>query len=224
MHAFLLSGGTREARLELIERRLKSWQVGKFDRLNLAPEVTSIGIRQVREMIGQLNLKPATSPYLVAIIHQAESLTLEAQQALLKTLEEPPAQARLILETDNPATLLPTIVSRCQTISLSASGGEKPISADTVANTDTLLSLLETPKIGERLKIIDQITTKREVTLRWVEEITMILQKELSASKSKFNLTTQQTAKILRLLLEARQQLLSNVNPKLILDNVFSQI
>lgn len=73
----------------------------------------SIGINDIRELKLFLNTKPLKSPHKTIVIHPADKLTLEAQNALLKTLEEPPAYVQLILVTQIPQKLLPTITSRC---------------------------------------------------------------------------------------------------------------
>ena len=59
----------------------------------------------------------------VVLLHPAEAMNLQAASALLKTLEEPPGQARLLLSTADEARLLPTVRSRCQRIRLAAPGG-----------------------------------------------------------------------------------------------------
>jgi len=64
----------------------------------------------------ELSMTPQASDRRVVIINDAHRMTTEAANALLKTLEEPPAQALLLLITDSPETLLPTIRSRCQQI------------------------------------------------------------------------------------------------------------
>jgi len=68
----------------------------------------------VHRMRLRLALQPVRASRKVGIIDQAELLSLEAQDALLKTLEEPPGTATLILLTINPDALVPTILSRCQ--------------------------------------------------------------------------------------------------------------
>lgn len=75
-----------------------------------------ISIEELRNLLYDLNLKPLFSPYKICIIKEASRLTLEAQNAFLKTLEEPPLHSILILTTSYPQELLPTIISRCQQI------------------------------------------------------------------------------------------------------------
>ena len=72
-----------------------------------------IGIDQIRELQHKLNLKPFEGAFRVTIFEDAERMTEEASNALLKTLEEPPSQSLLILLSSQEAQLLPTIKSRC---------------------------------------------------------------------------------------------------------------
>ena len=72
------------------------------------------GIEEVRELRERIRLAPAEGRYKVYIIDEAHMLTPEAANALLKTLEEPPPHAVLVLVTTEPHRLPPTILSRCQ--------------------------------------------------------------------------------------------------------------
>ena len=77
----------------------------------------SIGIEDIREqLISDVSIKPYTGPYKIYIVDEAEKMTVQAQNALLKTIEEPPAYAVILLLVNNGSTLLPTIVSRCVTL------------------------------------------------------------------------------------------------------------
>ncbi|MBM4243307.1 MAG: DNA polymerase III subunit delta' [Deltaproteobacteria bacterium] len=73
-----------------------------------------LSIEQIRRVCGSLALRPVRGSAKVGIVDQAERLTAEAQNALLKTLEEPRGRATLVLVTSNLDGLLPTIRSRCQ--------------------------------------------------------------------------------------------------------------
>ncbi len=77
-----------------------------------------IGIDQIRKLIGEIQLKPYKGNRKVYIICDADKMNRDSQNALLKTLEEPPLYATLILLTSKGESLLPTIISRCQTIKL----------------------------------------------------------------------------------------------------------
>ncbi|MGM0370042.1 MAG: DNA polymerase III subunit delta' [Bacillota bacterium] len=80
------------------------------------PDETSIKIDQIRELQQEIMYKPYESDKKIYIIHQAEDMTLSAANCLLKTLEEPPSYAIIILLTNNLNKLLSTTVSRCQLI------------------------------------------------------------------------------------------------------------
>ena len=77
-----------------------------------------IRIQQIRELQKSINLKPYQSRYRVLIFLRFQQANVEACNALLKTLEEAPSYAVLILTADNPEQLLPTIVSRCEVLRL----------------------------------------------------------------------------------------------------------
>lgn len=79
----------------------------------------SIGVDDIRLQINNdIAIKPYSSPYKIYIMNEAEKMTVQAQNALLKTLEEPPAYAVILLLTTNVNTLLPTILSRCVVLNM----------------------------------------------------------------------------------------------------------
>lgn len=79
----------------------------------------SIGVEDIREQVnGDIAVKPYAGPYKIYIIDEADKMTVQAQNALLKTIEEPPAYAVIFLLTENADVLLPTILSRCVMLKL----------------------------------------------------------------------------------------------------------
>ena len=79
----------------------------------------SIGVEDIRgQLCGDIQIKPYSSPYKIYIVDEAEKMTVQAQNALLKTIEEPPAYAIIMLLTANEGMLLPTIKSRCVTLTM----------------------------------------------------------------------------------------------------------
>jgi len=74
----------------------------------------SIAIEEVRKIKNFISFRPHNAAYKFVIIDDADSMTIEAQNALLKILEEPSASSILILITAYPEALLPTVFSRCQ--------------------------------------------------------------------------------------------------------------
>lgn len=77
-------------------------------------EKSTIGVDDIRLQINSdIGVKPYASPYKIYIVDEAEKMTEQAQNALLKTIEEPPEYAVIILLTNNVNAFLPTILSRC---------------------------------------------------------------------------------------------------------------
>lgn len=81
----------------------------------------TIGVDDIRTQINQdIGIKPYSSRYKVYIVDGAEKMNQQAQNALLKTIEEPPAYAVILLLTTNADSFLQTILSRCITLNLKA--------------------------------------------------------------------------------------------------------
>ncbi len=78
------------------------------------PDKRDISIEQLRGMQRDLSLRPYEAPRKACIIDPAERMSVGAANSLLKTLEEPPGNALIILLTENAGLLLPTVRSRCQ--------------------------------------------------------------------------------------------------------------
>ena len=87
----------------------------------------TISVDDIRAQINNdVAIKPYSSPYKVYIMNEAEKMTVQAQNAILKTLEEPPEYAVILLLTTNVNSLLPTILSRCVVLNM------KPVADDLV--------------------------------------------------------------------------------------------
>ncbi|HNT30241.1 MAG TPA: DNA polymerase III subunit delta' [bacterium] len=95
---------------------LQMQRSGHPDCLTLSPQEESevIKITQVREAIAFCATRPYGGSHKVVLVRDADALTPEAQNAFLKTLEEPPAYVVIVLIVTHPERLLETITSRCQ--------------------------------------------------------------------------------------------------------------
>lgn len=86
----------------------------------------TISVDDIRTQINNdIVIKPYSSRYKIYIVDDAEKMNEQAQNALLKTIEEPPAYAIVILLTTNAAAFLPTILSRCVTLNIKVVPDEK---------------------------------------------------------------------------------------------------
>ncbi len=83
-----------------------------------ADESGTLKVEQVRELQKQLSLSPREAHFRLALLLRFHQASAGASNALLKTLEEPPPRAKLLLTADSAESLLPTIVSRCEVLSL----------------------------------------------------------------------------------------------------------
>lgn len=97
------------------------------DMIYITHEKASIGVDDIRTQLnGDIMIKPYQSDRKVYIIDEAEKMTEGAQNALLKTIEEPPSYAVILLLVNNITALLPTILSRCVQLNL------RPVAKDTI--------------------------------------------------------------------------------------------
>ena len=89
------------------------------DIIRVTHEKVSIGVDDIRIQVNaDIQVKPYSSAYKIYIIDDADKLTEQAQNALLKTIEEPPEYAVILLLTSSISVILPTILSRCVTLNL----------------------------------------------------------------------------------------------------------
>lgn len=86
------------------------------DIISIKPEGVFIKINQVRDISRQLKFAPLEGGWRIVIINDAQAMNLEASNAILKILEEPPKRTIFILTATQTTDLLPTIVSRCQQV------------------------------------------------------------------------------------------------------------
>lgn len=92
-------------------------------------EKSGIGVDEIREQINDdIDIKPYSSKYKIYIVDDSEKMTVQAQNALLKTIEEPPEYAIIILLTTNAEMFLPTILSRCVLLNI------RPVKEETIKN------------------------------------------------------------------------------------------
>ena len=125
------------------------------------PEMKSrqISVEQVRELIHTVNLKPTEAAWKVATIVAADRLTVQATNAFLKTLEEPPARSILILLSAEPQQLLDTVISRCLRLSF---GGGRKFAPEHIAWLGEFTALIAAPKAGllARYRVLGQVLAR----------------------------------------------------------------
>ena len=119
-HAYIINGEYGSGRQTIASALAKTIQCqSKTDDKYITHDKTSISVNDIREQLNNdISIKPYSSEYKIYIIPDANKMTEQAQNALLKTIEEPPVYAIIILLTENCDSLLPTIRSRCVTLTM----------------------------------------------------------------------------------------------------------
>lgn len=159
------------------------------------------GVEQVRDLIDKVNYLPLKGKYKVYIIDEVHMMTTNAFNALLKTLEEPPAHVIFILATTEPHNIIPTILSRCQRYDFTkVSDGDIEERMMTILEKEgvqydkeavrAIISLAD-GGMRDALSILDQILAYSNNTLS-VEDVYSIF--GLLSTKEKVNLIKDITA------------------------------
>ena len=213
-HAYLLQGAPHGAALRFAEKLLNLIydnhpQVATHAHPDLAwiePQSKSrqILIDQIRDdLIQPFSQTAFSGGWKVGVILCADRMNTQAANALLKTLEEPPPKSLLLLITDEPQSLLPTISSRCQRIALTAEDDE--VSKHW---KDPLLSILSElpPDNAPAASLLTGrlVGLLNELKKEFVEEESERLPEDLPAKEAKALLDGRSTAR----LIEARAEIL----------------
>jgi len=122
-------------------------------------ETGSIKIEQVREVIDRAAYRPFEGKRRVVIIDEADALVAAAQNALLKTLEEPPSSSMFVLVTARPDVLLPTVRSRCIRLWFAAGAAETPYLESREVAQAVLTQAASTPDPRRRIEVTKELLT-----------------------------------------------------------------
>lgn len=185
MTSFIIIAKDKKKREAYLADFYKNQEVDIFDITTLNLEATlkniqSIGIEDIKKMQEKIFLKPIKSKNKAIVIDDAEALTIEAQNALLKILEEPPAHTLIILSVNTKEALLPTIISRCQITQLEEEGIK--LSANEISEFQTFLEDLKKLGTGERLKKAEVLAKDKTKAIEWLEKLIIFIRGELLAN------------------------------------------
>lgn len=223
MHAFLIIGANHDTRKEYIEKRLAELSIHPADQIIIYQE-GSIGIAEIRALQKSLTLKPIAGRIKSAIIWDAAQLTIAAQHALLKTLEEPPANTTLFVASPTEEILLPTIISRCKIVRLQKK-------QESIGETEKKQfyafwkQMFESSPV-ERLFVLPEFGKSRGEYLEFLQSQLNFLHEWLiesvnNNSKEKDNVSPILINSIIKKALTTYNLINSNCNPRLCLDNLF---
>jgi hypothetical protein len=206
MQSHLWTSFDPKTRLDLVSEA--QTLVSQFDLKEINCEEEG-GIEKVRDLQQFLSRKPLESDYNLGLLIEAHYLTPEAQNALLKTLEEPPTFSKLILIAKSPDHLLETVVSRCELREINTE-----LSAQTDTDWEKIRSLLQASD-GQRLVIAEGIDLQD-----WLAAWQHVLHQKLGVSNKEVDLVEKlsifQIQRYLKVLLRLQKLQEDHVNTKLL--------
>ena len=218
MPSILITGGDLEQRAETA-RRMAAELLGQDalkldtqpDFLEILPH-PGISIDDVRLLTKLFSRKPYQSDHTVAILSEFQKATPEAQNASLKTLEEPAPFATIILTATNRDAVLPTVASRCREVTIlpkqkKTGGGD---------NTNHRLKEILTLNRKERLKLIEELSLPRQECLTLVEDLIRTAEEQLRQNPDQ----KQNLVAFLRAAQIAQKDITANVDIRLALANL----
>lgn len=164
------------------------------------------GIDQIRSINKLVNTPPIRSKNRLIVIEQAQNLTTESQNSILKTLEEPPSHTFFLLFTDNLNSLLDTIKSRCLIV-------KSPY-----YKTPQLAGLTITSNLSQNLTYSSQISSDKQNLVNLLKNQIRLFQKQLLKNPNP------KIAQSIRLLHKSLAMIDSNVNPTSALDFFYLSI
>lgn len=201
----IYGGGSKQVRKEAALKLLAV--KGKSGLIEVGRDTEKIGIGEVKELLPHLHVRTKDKQRGVAFF-EAQRLTVSAQNALLKILEEPPAYLTFILTVPQPKLLLPTVVSRCTITPLQSS---EPEHEETTIKP-TFVEKVLAAQSGKRLTFFEEeVGYNRGNIFAFLDVAEARLGKGMS----------QKSAQQLRRLWKAKKLLRDeSANPKLVVDEL----
>lgn len=184
----------------------------------IEPQGATVKIDQMRALRRDIWLLPAHGRRKVYVILQADRLTVEAANAVLKVLEEPPPHGLIVLTAESPRNMPSTVLSRCQTIRLAATGPEPQTGGREAELAGLALKACEDVVPDQLMTVVDQIVSERDKTAPAdvLREIRQLLFKRVACDLNRTNLSV--LAECLERTERALQGLGRNANVRLCVD------
>lgn len=208
MHSFLIVSKDKRAREDFVVKMCQEQNIHRIDQ-SIYQYDNTIGIAEIRNLQKTLFFTPIKSQTKACIIFDAHNLTIEAQNALLKILEEPPNNTIIILTADNKEVFLPTVLSRCNIVGLKSPKNQSE-SSD--------LSSLTNSGVGYRLKLAQDLAKDKNEAIIWLEKMILALRQELIKDPANPSLFINHYSLFQKAYITLKT---TNANPRLVLENLF---
>jgi len=207
LHSIIITGGTDQSRVgEALKIRQKYIRRSSFQNdpdTYILDKEKKIGIDTIRRLQIWLQKKPYQALKKIVLVKKAENLTIPAQNAFLKILEEPPKNSIIILTVQNTNLLLSTITSRCHIVRLpfvSPPKGELKYKKNSINLS-----------IGEKITLSREIGKNKDEAQLWLKTQRNFYHQQLKQGDS-------QAWKIMAEINQAEKMLEANVNPRLVIE------
>lgn len=171
----------------------------------------------IKDLKSSMSTRPWTSPMRIAIVKRAHEMSVAAQSALLKLLEDPPGRSLFVLCTSAPGSLLDTVRSRTQEIRWYSFSSVTP----SEESRATFKTISEAP-LHERLRLAKKLSDDPEETLRLVRDILRTARESMigAAIEGRREETSRVKALVERLQEGARRLEETNASPLLVLEQI----
>lgn len=176
VQSFLIIGTDQDLLQNQMNTLYQAYDVLTIDRTILSTDILieetkseklSIGIAEIKKIQKKLILKPIKSKTKAVVILDAQNLTFQAQNALLKTLEEPPDNTIIVLISPTTEVFLPTVLSRCTMIILDEPNKHVYHADDRL---EDVLQIISSWGIGRRLKQAEVLAKEKQIAIDWIEK------------------------------------------------------
>lgn len=214
MESFLVVSKDKRNRDDYIITLCTKKEINTIDISKIEEEGT-IGITTVRNLQKTLFLKPIRGKTKACVIQNAHTLTIEAQNALLKLLEEPPDNTIIILTADNKEVFLQTILSRCKIIELPPNRSQFTVPSNSAGRHSSPFTV---GGIGQRLKLAQDLAKDKDEAILWMENAILTLRQEFIKNPSNPSLFINRYSLFQKAYVILKT---TNTNPRLTLENLF---
>ncbi|HLD01475.1 MAG TPA: hypothetical protein VJC10_01235 [Patescibacteria group bacterium] len=229
MQSFLIIGTDQDLLQNQLNTLYQAYDVLTIDRTILSTDILieetkseklSIGIAEIKKIQKKIILKPIKSKTKAVVILDAQNLTIQAQNALLKTLEEPPNNTIIVLVAPTIEVFLPTVLSRCTIIVIDEPNKHAGLAGE---NLEEVLQTIPGWEVGQRLKQAEILAKEKQTAGDWIEKAILSTRNLLRNAVEKDEKETITQLKHMAKIFQAygRDIQTTNVNLRLALENMF---
>lgn len=188
------------------------------------PDKKNIPVQTIRDnIIARINSRPLLSEVICILINNAQDLSIGAQNALLKTLEEPPSYVRIILSSNRADNLLPTIKSRSHIHTLDHSEDFFEGNQDFIREIVSM-NLIERFRLVKDIADLDKKEKRKDSynTLKFVDDLIRGLRDMLRSNSNNSEFAEKAVADLYKIL-DGQEKIVYNTNKQLVLENLMLQ-